>query len=41
MLYFVSKEKIKQTEQLDRLKILMTSFLDQLEKTHSSKPAEK
>lgn len=37
MLYFVSKEKIKQAEQLDPLKELITGFLDQLEKTNSAK----
>nr|WP_294858180.1 hypothetical protein [uncultured Fluviicola sp.] len=37
MLYFVSKEKIKHAEQLDPLKELITSFLDQLEKTNSAK----
>jgi len=38
MLYFVSKEKIKHSEQLDQLKELITGFLDQLEKTNSAKP---
>ncbi len=38
MLYFISEEKIKQAEQLERIKELITRFLDLLGKTNSAKP---